>query len=85
MPPNPTSDAPGVLTSGSPVGRRSVRAIWRLGLPLALFSVLWLDLVRLLSGNWEAREQYARFLALAPLRLETLRADATERLGKLPK
>lgn len=33
----------------------------------------------------EAREQYARFLARAPLRLEALRADATERLGKLPK
>jgi tetratricopeptide (TPR) repeat protein len=33
----------------------------------------------------EAREQYARFLALAPLRLEALRADATARLGQLPK
>jgi exosortase/archaeosortase family protein len=28
-------------------------------LPIILFSVLWLDLIRLLSGNWEAREQYA--------------------------
>ena len=33
----------------------------------------------------EAREQYTRFLALAPLRLEVLRADAEQRLGKLPK
>ncbi len=41
-------------------------------LPLLLFSLLWVDLVRLLSGNWEAREQYAYgwfvpFLALALL------------------
>src|SRR5579872_3859855 len=28
-------------------------------LPLALFSVIWLDLFRLLSTQWEAREQYA--------------------------
>lgn len=28
-------------------------------LPLGLFAVLWLDLIHLLSGNWEAREQYA--------------------------
>ena len=33
----------------------------------------------------EAREHYTRFLALAPLRLETLRADAQQRLEKLPK
>jgi exosortase len=28
-------------------------------LPLALFSILWIDLIRLLSGPWDAREQYA--------------------------
>jgi exosortase len=28
-------------------------------LPLAAFAVLWLDLIRLLSSNWQAREQYA--------------------------
>ncbi|HWQ92261.1 MAG TPA: exosortase/archaeosortase family protein, partial [Clostridia bacterium] len=28
-------------------------------LPFALFSILWLDLIRLLSGPWDAREQYA--------------------------
>ncbi len=28
-------------------------------LPLAAFAVLWLDLIRLLSTQWEAREQYA--------------------------
>ena len=28
-------------------------------LPLCLFSILWLDLIRLLSSQWEAREQYA--------------------------
>jgi tetratricopeptide (TPR) repeat protein len=33
----------------------------------------------------EAREMYARFLAVAPLRLDDLRADAQQRLEKLPK
>ena len=33
----------------------------------------------------DAREQYGRFLALAPLRLAPLRADAAQRLEKLPK
>ena len=33
--------------------------LWRRWLPLAVFSVLWLDLIRLLSTQWEAREQYA--------------------------
>ncbi len=33
----------------------------------------------------EAREHYTKFLARAPLRLETLRADAQQRLEKLPK
>jgi tetratricopeptide (TPR) repeat protein len=32
-----------------------------------------------------AREQYTQFLALAPLRMEELRADAQLRLDKLPK
>ncbi|HEV2671374.1 MAG TPA: hypothetical protein VGU74_09790 [Gemmatimonadales bacterium] len=32
-----------------------------------------------------AREQYTQFLALAPLRMEDLRADAQQRLDKLPK
>ncbi len=27
--------------------------------PLALFSILWVDLVRILSFNWEVREQYS--------------------------
>jgi hypothetical protein len=33
----------------------------------------------------EAREQYTRFLALASLRLEDMRADAQRRLDALPK
>ena len=33
----------------------------------------------------EAREHYTRFLALAPLRLGNLRADAEQRLGHLKK
>lgn len=32
---------------------------WKSWLPLILFSILWLDLIRLLSTQWEAREQYA--------------------------
>ena len=43
----------------SHVVRWSSSAIWRLGLPLILFGVLWADLVRQLSYEWEAREQYA--------------------------
>ena len=43
----------------SPVVRWSSSAIWRLGLPLLLFGVLWADLVRQLSYEWAAREQYA--------------------------
>jgi exosortase/archaeosortase family protein len=70
VPPHATSDTLRVSSSGGPVVPWSSSALWRLGLPLALFSVLWLDLIRLLSGNWEAREQYAYgwfvpFLALA--------------------
>jgi tetratricopeptide (TPR) repeat protein len=33
----------------------------------------------------EARDHYKEFLALSPLRSQDLRADATQRLGKLPK
>jgi tetratricopeptide (TPR) repeat protein len=33
----------------------------------------------------EAREHYQRFLALSPLRLEAMRADAQRRLGSAPK
>jgi tetratricopeptide (TPR) repeat protein len=33
----------------------------------------------------EARDHYQKFLALAPLRSEGLRADAEQRIGKLPK
>jgi len=33
--------------------------LWRRYVPVALFAVLWLDLIRLLSTQWEAREQYA--------------------------
>src|ERR1039457_3872197 len=43
----------------SPVVRWSSSAIWRLGLPLILFGVLWADLVRQLSYTWETSEQYA--------------------------
>ncbi len=43
----------------SPVVRWSSSAIWRLGLPLILFGILWADLVRQLSYEWAAREQYA--------------------------
>ena len=32
---------------------------WVLWLPMALFAVLWVDLVRQLSHTWEAREQYS--------------------------
>ena len=42
------------------LGPRSfLRGPWSVVLPLALFAVLWLDLIRLLSTQWEAREQYA--------------------------
>lgn len=33
----------------------------------------------------EARDHYEKFLALAPLRSAELRADATQRIGKMPK
>ena len=33
--------------------------LWRLGLPLALFSILWLDLIHQLSYVWSTNEQYA--------------------------
>jgi exosortase/archaeosortase family protein len=36
-----------------------VRPWWPVAVPLALFSVLWLDLIRQLSYQWSAREQYA--------------------------
>lgn len=32
---------------------------WTNWIPFALFSLVWLDLIRLLSTQWEAREQYA--------------------------
>src|SRR6266550_247428 len=35
------------------------RSPWSAFLPLALFSVLWLDLIRQLSYQWSANEQYA--------------------------
>jgi len=41
--------------SAAPAPASGVK-VW---LPLAIFSVLWLDLWRLLSSQWEAREQYA--------------------------
>ncbi len=44
---------------GSSAVRWSTDAVWRLGLPIALFAVLWADLVRQLSYTWEANEQYA--------------------------
>lgn len=33
--------------------------VWRLGLSLAVFAVLWVDLVRQLSYTWDTNEQYA--------------------------
>src|ERR1700678_3611223 len=46
--------------------------IFKVWLPLAAFGVLWADLIRELSSQWEAREQYAYgwfvpFFALALL------------------
>jgi len=35
------------------------RGPWSAFLPLALFSVLWLDLCRQLSYQWQTNEQYA--------------------------
>ena len=32
---------------------------WTSWLPIAVFGVLWIDLIRLLSTQWETREQYA--------------------------
>jgi hypothetical protein len=32
-----------------------------------------------------AREEYTKFLELAPMRMTDLRTDAQQRLGKLPK
>lgn len=48
-PANQTAPAPQTLSPGN----------WKLWLPVLLFAVYWLDLVRLLSSQWEAREQYA--------------------------
>lgn len=35
------------------------RSFWKTWWPLALFALLWIDLVRMLSPNWAAREEYA--------------------------
>jgi len=43
----------------SSVGLSSSGALWRLGLPLAIFAILWVDLVRQLSYMWSTSEQYA--------------------------
>jgi exosortase/archaeosortase family protein len=56
-------------------------------LPIALFSILWLDLIRLLSGNWEAREQYAYgwfvpFFALGLLIRRWLDRPSPLRIGR---
>jgi exosortase len=56
MPTNSSFESPVVR---GPVVRWSSSAIWRLGLPLILFGVLWADLVRQLSYTWETSEQYA--------------------------
>jgi len=53
---DPESPAAG-LEPAAP-GQASERSL-KLWLPTAVFSVLWLDLCRLLSSQWETREQYA--------------------------
>ena len=40
-------------------GATRLTAIWRLGLPLAIFAILWADLIRQLSYEWSTNEQYA--------------------------
>jgi hypothetical protein len=48
------------LAVAEPCDRPTVQPSFRAWLlPLALFSILWIDLIRLLSTEWEAREQYA--------------------------
>jgi exosortase len=44
---------------GGPVIRSSSGDLWRLWLPIALFGVLWADLVRQLSYMWSTSEQYS--------------------------
>ena len=56
MPANSSFESPVVR---GPVVRWSSSAIWRLGLPLALFGILWADLIRQLSYEWSTNEQYA--------------------------
>ena len=60
---NPSSEGPvvrgPVVSSPAAALRPLTSDLWRRLLPLAAFGVLWLDLIRLLSTQWEAREQYA--------------------------
>ena len=62
----------------------SFRRIFKVWLPLALFGLLWADLIRELSKQWVAREQYAYgwfvpFLALGLLwRRWATRPDAAQ-------
>jgi len=41
------------------MGVRGIEGNLKLWFPVAIFSLLWLDLCRLLSSQWESREQYA--------------------------
>ena len=60
---NPSSEGPvvrgPVVSSPAAALRPLTSDLWRRLLPLAALGVLWLDLIRLLSTQWEAREQYA--------------------------
>jgi exosortase len=47
-----------LIQSPATAERRAMSAL-HVWLPLALFCILWLDLCRLLSNQWETREQYA--------------------------
>jgi len=72
MPPNETLDTP---AARSPEVRRSAISAFCFPLsaflPLALFSVLWIDLIRQLSYQWSTNEQYAygRFVPFLALGL----------------
>ncbi|HYG35801.1 MAG TPA: exosortase/archaeosortase family protein [Clostridia bacterium] len=50
---------PSTLTEPQTAPAPAATATWKTWLPIAAFCLLWLDLFRLLSSQWEAREQYA--------------------------
>ena len=47
------------LEQAPPTATRSSNGFLKTRLPLALFAILWLDLIQFLSNQWETREQYA--------------------------